>query len=272
MDVWDELADGVFRRRYASLDLNIGLILGGDGAVVVDTRASHGQARQLLDDIARITPLPVRWVVNTHYHWDHVFGNALFRDAELWGHRVCREFLIEHGEAAKQSALEWAGEAGGAAIEQVEIVAPDHIADPSATLDLGGRTVTMEWLGRGHTDSDLVISVSDADVLFAGDLLESGAPPNFGDAFPLAWRDTANEIRLKAAGTTVPGHGDVMTPAEVAAQAEELAAVAAACAEGLAAGSFDPSTGPYPEETMTTAWKRATIEVGTKDPPAAQRG
>lgn len=258
---WDELADGVFRRRYASLDLNIGLVLGDAGALVIDTRASHGQARELLEEIALVTRLPVRWVVNTHYHWDHVFGNALFPDAELWGHVRCREFLLNHGEDSKVGALAWVGEANRAAIESVEIVAPDHVFDSDGIIDIGGRAVRLQWLGRGHTDSDIVITVPTAGVLFAGDLLEQGAPPYFGDGFPLAWQDTANAIRLLAGAATVPGHGDVMTPDDVATQAEELAAVAAACAVGLASGVFDPTGGPYPVETMETAFVRAQREA-----------
>jgi glyoxylase-like metal-dependent hydrolase (beta-lactamase superfamily II) len=258
---WDEVAAGVFRRRYASLDLNIGLILGGDGALVIDTRASHGQARELRDEIARMTALPIRWVVNTHYHWDHVFGNALFPEAEIWGHVHCRDFLRARGEEAKQGALEWVGEANRAAIEEVEIVAPSHTVDPRGSIDLAGRSVAIEWVGRGHTDSDVVVTVSDAPVLFAGDLLENGAPPYFGDGFPLAWQDTANELRLRAPAVTVPGHGDVMSPADVAGQADEIALVAAACAEGLATGMFDPQEGPYPPETMRSAWERAQREA-----------
>jgi glyoxylase-like metal-dependent hydrolase (beta-lactamase superfamily II) len=263
---WDELADGVFRRRYPSLDLNVGLVIGGGGALVVDTRASHGQARELCDEIGKVTSLPVRWVVNTHYHWDHVFGNAMFTGAALWGHVRCRDFLVAHGEESKLGALAWVGEANREAIEEVVIVPPTHIVDPSGAIDIGGRSVTLQWLGLGHTDSDIVVGVSDADVLFAGDLLENGAPPYFGDGFPLAWEDTANAIRMRAVGFTVPGHGDVMGPADVAAQAEELAAVAALCAEGIATGSFDQTTGPYPPETMAAAWARAKLEAGLGEP------
>ncbi len=266
MHPWDELAGGVFRRRYASLDLNVGLVVGTDGAVVIDTRASHGQAKELIADIALVTSLPVRWVINTHYHWDHVFGNAMFPGVELWGHRLCRDFLVAHGQESKRGALEWVGEANLAAIEEVEIVPPDHVADPAASIDIGGRVVAMEWLGRGHTDSDLVITVSDADVLFAGDLLEDGAPPYFGDGFPLAWEGTANAILLRGAGAIVPGHGDVMSPAGVATQAEEIAAVAAACSQALATGTFDPSHGPYPVDTMSTAWQRAQAEAQGPEP------
>jgi glyoxylase-like metal-dependent hydrolase (beta-lactamase superfamily II) len=258
---FDELADGVFRRRYASLDLNIGVVVGGDGVLVVDTRASHGQAGELIGEMRCLTTLPVRWVVNTHWHWDHTFGNAMFPDADVWGHRNCREFLLSRPEEGRRAALQWAGEDGRAAIESVVIRPPDRLVDTNGSIDIGGRSVRMEWLGLGHTDADLVVSIPDAGVVFAGDLLENGAPPVFGDGYPLAWRDTVAALFSRVVGTTVPGHGDVMDKDAVAAQAEELAAVAAACTAGLTSGFFDATQGPYPEATMATAWERAQAEV-----------
>ena len=161
--------------------------------------------------------------------------------------------------------MTWVGEEHRAAIEAVSIRAPDHIVDQDGVIDIGGRSVQMEWLGLGHTDSDLVMSVPDAGVVFAGDLLEQGAPPNFGDGYPLAWQGTAAAIQSRVKGVTVPGHGDVMDKDAVATQAEELAAVAAACVEGLATGVFDESSGPYPEDTMRTAWERAQLEAARED-------
>ena len=259
---FDELGDGVFRRRYASLNLNIGVVIGGDGVLVIDTRASHAQAEELRTEIVGLTSLPIRWVVNTHWHWDHTFGNASFPEAALWGHRRCREYLIEHGEEAKEDVIDWVGEANRAAIEAVIVRPPEYIVDPDGAIDIGGRSVRLEWLGLGHTDSDLVVSVPDAGVLFAGDLLEQGAPPYYGDGYPFAWQDTVNELRSRVTGVTVPGHGDLMDREAVAGQCEEIAVVAAACAEGLVTGIFDPMQGPYPAETMQSAWERAKVEKG----------
>jgi glyoxylase-like metal-dependent hydrolase (beta-lactamase superfamily II) len=216
----------------------------------------------LRTEIAGLTKLPVRWVVNTHWHWDHTFGNAVFADAALWGHRRCRGYLIEHGEEAKARVIEWAGEEHRAAIEAVVVRPPDYIVDPDGRIDIGGRSVRLEWLGLGHTDADLVVSIPDAGILFAGDLLEQGAPPYYGDGYPFAWQDTVNELRSRVSSVTVPGHGDVMDPGAVATQCEEIAAVAAACADGLATGVFDPAHGPYPPETMHDAWQRAQVERG----------
>lgn len=261
MRPWDEIAASVYRRRYQSLDLNIGLVIGEAGALVIDTRQSHVHARELHTDIARVTRLPVRWVVNTHYHWDHVFGNAEFPHAAIWGHVRCREYLEHEGERAKRDAIAWMGDEERAAVEEVVIVPPQHVADPQATIDIGGRVVSLAWLGRGHTDSDVVVEVSDADVLFAGDLLENGAPPVFGDGFPLAWPATVTAVAAIGSPIVVPGHGDTMTPDEVATQVEELRRVAEMCTEGLETGAFDPGRGPYPEAVMNTAFSRAQEEA-----------
>ncbi len=65
--------------------------------LVIDTRASHREADELIDEIEAFTNLPVAWLVNTHWHWDHAFGNSRFPGAEIWGHRLCREALIDLG-------------------------------------------------------------------------------------------------------------------------------------------------------------------------------
>ena len=66
---WQELGDGVFRRRYDVLDLNVGVVIGGEGVLVIDTRASPRQARETIAELTELTDLPIRWVLNTHWHW-----------------------------------------------------------------------------------------------------------------------------------------------------------------------------------------------------------
>lgn len=257
---FDELAEGVYRRRYASLDLNIGVVVGGDGVLVVDSRASHSQAQELRDELADLTDQPVGWVVNTHWHWDHVFGNAMFPEARLWGQRECRNHLMEHGEEQKAAARERVGPEHAHLIDEVVITPPEYVVGKARAIDVGGRTVTLEHMGLGHTNSDLVVMVSDAPVMFAGDLVEEGAPPGFGDGYPMAWPDTVDRLRDHIRGVVVPGHGDVMDAGAVKTQHEELTAVAQACADGLSSGRFDPEVGPYPAESMRTAWERAKLE------------
>ena len=252
---WDELAEGVFRRRYRTLDLNVGLVIGEQGALLFDTRASHRQARELIEQVREVTSQPVRWAVNSHWHWDHTFGNHEFAGAALYGHERCRERLIADGADARESALKWLGEAGREQLEEVVITPPTNTFARETVIDLGWRAVTLTYIGEAHTDNDIVMTVSDADVVFAGDLIEESAPPNFGDSFPLAWPDAVATLRGMGS-LFVPGHGDVMTPERVATQLEELEAVAERCKDYLVTGIFDAKAGPYPEATMLAVHER----------------
>ena len=266
--MFDELADGVYRRRFQSLDLNVGVVLGEFGALVVDTRASHREADQLIEELKTLTNLPVTWVVNTHWHWDHTFGNSRFGGAELWGHRLCREALSERPGEMIQGALDWLREDGDDAladeIEEVVIVPPGLVFEDAATIDLGGRIVDLTYHGLAHTDADIVIRVPESGMAFFGDMLEQGAPPNFGDSYPLAWPETLSSAMSSRDGLIVPGHGDVMTPAEAGTQFEELedvARVARSCVVDKVPMEESAHLGPYPAEVMMAALRRA-LEVG----------
>jgi hypothetical protein len=108
---------------------------------------------------------------------------------------------------------------------ETTIVAPNRIFPPPAHhLDIGGRQVELRYLGRGHTDNDIVITID--DVLFAGDLIEEGGPPLFGDAYPAEWPGTVATMETLIRGPVVPGHGDVVDAEFVHAQRELLQSVA----------------------------------------------
>jgi glyoxylase-like metal-dependent hydrolase (beta-lactamase superfamily II) len=248
-----EVTDGVFVRRHASLNLNCGLVVGEGACLVVDTRSDLGEAADLVAAVRRVTPHP--WtVVNTHAHYDHCFGNAAFRPARVWGARGCAAALRAGGEAqraARVAELRAAGEAEAAErVRRAPIDPPDAVVDDLAVLDVGGREVVLRFLGRGHTDHDLVVEVETADdgnVLFAGDLVEEGAPPAFEDAYPAEWPATLGRVHALARGPVVPGHGAVIDGGFVGSQREELLAVLTA----VRAGRLD--RGPYDEATMRTA-------------------
>jgi glyoxylase-like metal-dependent hydrolase (beta-lactamase superfamily II) len=211
MSVWAEVGDRVFTRRYAFYDQNIGAILGDDGVLIVDTRISHRQADEILVDLAELTPLPVRAVVNTHGHNDHAFGNHRFRPAPIWGHSRCARMIHETG-ARQLAAVSAAIPDLAAELAEVVLDPPDCTFEgDEATLDFdaGGRAVDLRYLGRGHTDNDIVVVVPDADVIFAGDLVENGAPPFFGDGYPMEWPSTVERLVDLVTGAVVPGHGDV---------------------------------------------------------------
>ncbi len=256
-DRWQEIADRAFVRRYRLLDQSIGVILGPEGVLVVDTRSTHRQADELRRDIAVLTPLPVRAVVDTHHHYDHAFGNHVFRPAPIWGHVRCASRLLETAEAARAEVADripdWAQE-----LAEVVIDPPDRTFEEHAVVDVIGRRVELRYLGRGHTDDDVVALVPDAGALFAGDLLENGAPPWFGDGFPLDWPETVSRLLDLVRGPVVPGHGEVADRRFVEDQLEALSQVAElsrrvyrgelGLEQAVAAGPFGPDATREPVE------------------------
>jgi glyoxylase-like metal-dependent hydrolase (beta-lactamase superfamily II) len=239
-DSWAEVGDRVYVRRHRSMDLNVTLVVGEGACLVVDTRADEEQGAELRAAVRAVTPHP--WVVvNTHFHFDHTFGNAVFRPAAVWGHRRTAEVLGgPEGTLMKEriaGLYRDAGDtAGRAAVEAARLDPPDEVVDDVATLTVAGRPVHLRHLGRGHTDSDLVLLVPDADVVVAGDLVEEGAPPQFGDGFPLEWPATMDALLPLVTGPVVPGHGAVVDAAYVRAQRDELAHLAEVATAAHAAG------------------------------------
>ena len=254
---WQEVGDRVYRRRYRSLDLNVGAVVGDDEVLVVDTRSFAAEAARLLADLRALTPLPCRQVVNTHAHFDHCFGNATLRPAAIWGHQRCAAHLRTRAATEREHLLRWLPEAAGE-LEGLELDPPDRtVGDDGADLRVGGRRVQLRFCGRGHTDHDLVVVVPDAGVVFAGDLVEQGAPPVYGtDAFPLQWPAALDRLLALAPPTVLPGHGDLVGHGFVAGQRDELAAMAALCrrvAAGELAAAEAVRAAPFPEETARQA-------------------
>jgi glyoxylase-like metal-dependent hydrolase (beta-lactamase superfamily II) len=266
---WDQVGDGVFRRRYRSLDLNIGAVLGGNQVLLVDTRSHQDEAAELRRDLEALTALPCRQVVNTHAHFDHCFGNATLRPAAIWGHPHCAEALRGRGEEVRASAVRWLPEAAER-LARLEIVPPDRLVADRTALDLGGRRVDLVHLGRGHTDNDLVVLVPDAGVAFAGDLVEEGAPPSFGDAWPLEWPGTLDRLLAPAPSVVVPGHGDVVDQAFVREQRDQQAAMAELCrrvVEERLPAEEAVRLAPFPATTARTAIERAVETVASEVDP-----
>jgi glyoxylase-like metal-dependent hydrolase (beta-lactamase superfamily II) len=257
---WSEVGTGVFVRRHRSLDLNIGVVVCEGGVLVIDTRASHVQAAEMVDSLREITRLPVRWVINTHHHWDHTFGNQVFPDAAIWGHERCAAAMREHGEAMRTQVKQMAPEYAGT-MDKVVITPPTFTFTGEARVTFGGTTVEMRHLGRGHTDNDIVITLPERNVLFAGDLIEEGAPPSFNDSFPLEWPDTVAALMPLAGGVVVPGHGATTDNAFVARQLDELQIIARLARERFADGvgpeAAAEMSGPYTPAVLATAFRRA---------------
>jgi glyoxylase-like metal-dependent hydrolase (beta-lactamase superfamily II) len=230
---WDEVADGVFQRRYHPLDISICVIRGAAGLAVVDTRSSPRQADEIRADVRELGPQPVRWVINTHAHFDHSFGNQRFGpesdlNVPIYGHVLIPAHLDQY---ERPMLARWIATGEGPVEEwrEVVITPPTELVGDRHTLDLGDRAVEMFHLGRGHTDNDLLLRIPDAAVWLLGDVIEESGPPFYGSGcFPLDWPETVTRLlALTGDGDVmVPGHGAPVDPAFVRAQRKQLAGVA----------------------------------------------
>lgn len=270
-----EVADRVYVARYPQWDVNVGLALGSDGAVVIDTRASDRQGREVVDEIRTFgREIAVSHVVNTHVHFDHMFGNIAFESATIHAHdNVGRtsEAAAERIKAAFRADPGAGPEFGYTAADAADVTAttvrgPDRTFGGSATIDLGDRIVTMTYAGRGHTDGDIAILVPDADLMFLGDLVEESDHPSFGDdCWPLEWPDalTSHLGRIGPATVVVPGHGGPVDAAFVTRQRDEITAVATVINERRRSGltleqalSEPDARLPFPLESLGSAIRR----------------
>ena len=262
MGPWREIADRIYVRRYRFYDQSIGAIVGRSGVAIVDTRSVPSQAEEIRSDLRELTTLPVT-VVNTHHHYDHTFGNANFRPCAIWGHVRCAEAMRRVGETERTSIAKNVPDLA-AELAAVVIDPPDRTFDTTAAVDLGDRQLDLRYLGRGHTDDDIVVLVPDAGVLFAGDLLENGATPYFGDGFPLDWPATAGALRDLVTGPVVPGHGE---PADIGFAERQVAEFEAnaALARRVHAGelALDDAIGasPYPSAAAREPLERALAQL-----------
>lgn len=267
LENWAELGDRIFVRRYSEpFDHNVGLVLGGEGALVVDTRTNPAQAKILRDEIQAVTTQPIGWVFNTHEHWDHTFGNQEFPEARIWGHVDCRRRLVEHGGLFLEEVIGQYPEVS--AYREVVVTPPTETFTESVAIDLGGRTVELAFYGLGHTSNDAVLHVD--GVTFAGDLVEEGNPPSFGDSFPVAWVETIGRLAAAAGVIVVPGHGAPVDPDYLVMSRFDLAWLARTAREGVSkrkqVQELDLSGSPYPEEPAREALSRAYSELSKAYP------
>jgi cyclase len=206
---------------------NAGFVIGDDAVAVIDTFANIEAAKRLLAEIRKVTNLPVRFVINTHYHLDHVAGNRIFVDAGavVLAQRNVREWI--HTENLRAMAI------GAAAANDVitpdqrarveAFVPPTVVYDESLDLYLGSRKIQLRSF-PGHTGGDSVVLIPDANIAFTGDLFWRHSLPNTIDASTKAWIDTLNTLVKNEVGYAfVPGHGDVGTAQDLTVFRDYLA-------------------------------------------------
>lgn len=280
---WTEIGDRCWVGRYPEWDVNVGVVAGSDGVLVIDTRGTLRQGSDLLDDVRRLDPRPVSVVVNTHVHFDHTFGNKAFADAgsTIHAHENAVAAMLESAERIKQLCRE--GDPDGVLTAEVlrdvidtPVVPATETFAVARVIDLGDRRVELLHLGDGHTDGDIVAVVSDIDVVYAGDMIEESAHPSYGnDSFPLAWPDTADRLfgLLSESTRVVPGHGAVVDRAFVETQKAELGTVANTIAglhhNGVPLDdALEHAEGwPYPVEDLGKAIRRGYAHLGPRSLP-----
>ena len=260
---WVELADGVYVRRHEELDQSIGLVVGDGECLVVDTGPHLVRGAEIAAAVREVTKAP--WTVAlTHSHWDHCFGTAEFLPAPVWAHERCREVMATTWREQRDMVAELYETHDRPQVAELvrsveSIVLPDRLMTDRTTLSVGGRPVVLAYFGPGHTDNDIVAHVPDAGVVFAGDLVEQGAPPAFGDAYPLAWPAAVAGIIGLAPTVVSPGHGEPVDLDFVRGQQAELTLIADLCSDVVTdrcSMSDALLRSPYPAEALQTAVSR----------------
>jgi quinoprotein relay system zinc metallohydrolase 2 len=184
---------------------NACFVVGRDRIAVIDTLGSAVAGRELRDAIRAVTNKPIRYVINTHMHPDHVFGNAAFKEdkAIYVGHHKLARGLASRAErylAINKQML------GDEAFQGIEIILPTLAVDGRQTLDLGGRSLVLESQPTAHTDNDMTITDTATDTLFLGDLLFSVHVPTL-DGSIKGWLALLDKLSRREAARVVPGHG-----------------------------------------------------------------
>jgi cyclase len=185
-----------------------GFIIGDDGVLVIDTFVNANAARILLAEIHKLTPLPIKYVVNTHYHIDHVSGNGVFAEAGavIIAHRNVRDWI--HTENLKFYGANITP-AQKASVEA--LTGPGLVYDQRVDIYLGARHIGVRFL-PGHTGGDSVVFDPESNVVFCGDLFWRRTLPNLIDASTQPWIETLDAmIQAHPTAAFVSGHGDVGT-------------------------------------------------------------
>ena len=203
----EELADGVYAYT-AEGDPNVGAIVGPEFVVAIDARATPAHARVWLEELRRLTELPVRYLVLTHYHAVRTLGASAFEAEIVVSHERTRRWIGERGPQDFESELRRFPRLFRDVEGVPGLTVPDVTFSRALSLFLGDREVQLRWLGRGHTEGDAVVWLPGERVLFSGDLVEAGAAPYMGDAFVGEWASgTLDALEALGAETIVPGRG-----------------------------------------------------------------
>ena len=243
---------GVPSKHNQGYMVNSTVIIGEQGVILVDSGASDEVGTHLRKAIAKLTPKPVTHVINTHHHGDHVLGNIVFQGAEIISSEICREMVNKTGD-------EWV-----ALVESLIGHKLPHTHPVPATTTFAGENTKAErtiqgiklvfWVPPGsHTVGDMMVYLPDDKVLLGGDILVNRTIPVMRDALVKNWVGTLEMVQGFDATTIVPGHGPLMTKADVAKLQRQMAGFYAGVEAGYKKGLSDSET----RKTLDVAeWKK----------------
>jgi quinoprotein relay system zinc metallohydrolase 2 len=234
---------------------NVGFIVGSEAVAVVDTGGSAADGEALLAAIRATTDLPIRYVINTHVHPDHIFGNAVFAETDVTFVGAARlpAALAARGEYYLQANRR---QLGPELADAARIVPPDLLVEDRLVVDLGGRTIELRaWLAA-HTDNDLTVFDRATGTLFAGDLVFLEHLPAL-DGSIAGWLAAMEELAALPATRVVPGHGPASAPwpAALAPQRRYLETVAAEVRRLIAAGAAIAEAPAQVAQDQRSKWK-----------------
>ena len=202
-----------FEDGYDGDIANIGFVVGTDAVAVIDTGGSYAIGMALKEAVRAVTRLPIRYVINTHVHPDHVFGNAAFIDDEFArpgaqprfiGHAMLPRAMALRGDVYLRNLNKQLGGAAG----KSRLVAPHQTVPDRLTLDLGKRKLALQAWPGAHTNNDLTVFDAASGTLWTGDLLFIERTPAL-DGDIKGWLAAMDTLEKMPAVTTIPGHGPV---------------------------------------------------------------
>ena len=186
---------------------NAGFVVTKEGVVVFDALGTPSLADALLQRIRKITDQPIKRLVLSHYHADHIYGIQVFKNAgaKIYAPEGSLDYI--HSEAAANRLKERRVSLKPWVNDDTEIIVPDVIISDSHKFSLGGLDFTLNYLGKAHSDGDLAMLVEQDRVLFSGDIIFEGRVPFVGNADTKYWLKTLTELETSGLAALIPGHG-----------------------------------------------------------------